>query len=991
MRCPRCGTENRTEARFCRACGQALTAPAIAATALAPVMEPGTPLGAAEKTAATSGALSATAGPRDIDLSALAGENDGALASDAAPASEMAPPEEAAAPAPPAAGAWDWSAPPAPETAEDMVEATGIPAPAATDQYAEYSVGDYPDFAPEPELLGASETFAPVEPGRADQEDVADGATVTGDTAPANDLELQPEESDNAPIGLWVAGTPESPDAPASPTPASAAVPNPGLPASEFATAASSSMQEEPAATPGGDLVGEDMLPVESTGSNTDEAGAAEPISATPPTGSGPAAAGTSDVAGAGTVSAAELQEAEAAVGNPDEVPATANADLAQPTLVVEAPPTLYAEVPPAAPAEPPTLNAPAPAEPPALNTSAAAEPPALNASAPVESADTPFGTPPASPQTGPLTPAEAGPAEAGAGPDDSALPTTPIEPDIPMAPAPPIPAEGTTAKLEEGDVPEVAPPAPGDPFPALQPGDVVADRYQIAQVLQTGPQRQTYLAVDLKGYERCWACGSRENVQGEQYCTDCGAQLTGRTYRLFETPPEEPIAAVPAPLLENQHAGVAGVFDRFTDPATGRHYLVLEDVGGAPLSAGPGDQPLTDERILNWLHQAAATLQELHAARVVGCDFTPAVLQVLADDRLVLTDPTACRLAGTAGDGRTPQAEAQADVQRVAAVLEQWYRGVRPDYPPAAPGETNTVAAVLAHGREGGYPTAADFAGALQDILDAENPPADMQLVSGRASDVGVQRQLNEDSLFALECVAMEAAGNTPTGLYVVADGMGGHASGEVASSIAIRTIAGLVGKVVDGRVSGESPPMADEALGKLLRDAILEANHRITQYSQERHNDMGTTVTMALVLGNRVTVANVGDSRTYLWREGKLHQISQDHSLVARLIAAGQLTAEEGRHFDRRNEIYRALGDAHMTADEIDIFHVRLRPLDALVLCSDGLWEMVRDEDIERIMLDAPDLPTAAQHLIDAANRNGGEDNISVIIAQALTASED
>jgi protein phosphatase len=78
-------------------------------------------------------------------------------------------------------------------------------------------------------------------------------------------------------------------------------------------------------------------------------------------------------------------------------------------------------------------------------------------------------------------------------------------------------------------------------------------------------------------------------------------------------------------------------------------------------------------------------------------------------------------------------------------------------------------------------------------------------------------------------------------------------------------------------------------------------------------------------------------------------------------------------------------------MTADEIDIFHVRLRPLDALVLCSDGLWEMVRDEDIERIMLDAPDLPTAAQHLIDAANRNGGEDNISVIIAQALTASED
>jgi protein phosphatase len=473
--------------------------------------------------------------------------------------------------------------------------------------------------------------------------------------------------------------------------------------------------------------------------------------------------------------------------------------------------------------------------------------------------------------------------------------------------------------------------------------------------------------------------------------CRLAGTAGDGRTPQAEAQADVQRVAAVPAPLLDNQHAGVAAVFDAFPDPATGRHYLVLEDVGGAPLSAGPGEQPWTDERILNWLHQAAATLQELHAARVVGCDFTPAVLQVLPDDRLVLADPTACRLAGTAGDGRTPQAEAQADVQRVAAVLEQWYRSIRPDEPPPAAGETNTVAGVLAHGREGGYQTAAEFAGALQDILDSETPPTDLQLVSGRASDVGVQRQLNEDSLFALECVAMEAAGNTPTGLYVVADGMGGHASGEVASSIAIRTIAGLIGKVVDGRISGETPPMDGDALGKLLRDAILEANHRITQYSQERHNDMGTTVTMALVLGNQVTVANVGDSRTYLWREGKLHQISQDHSLVARLIAAGQLTAEEGRHFERRNEIYRALGDAHMTADEIDIFHLRLRPLDALVLCSDGLWEMVRDEDIERIMLDAPDLPTAAQQLIDAANRNGGEDNISVIIAQALTAAED
>lgn len=960
MRCPRCGTENRIEARFCRACGQALAAGRVAATAPAapaPAMEPppapSTPLPRTLNNGSAGEVVSATPDPRESDLAAPATGSDSLEEVPAAPADT--------------ANAVDSSAQAINETAADMVAATGIPATAPTDQYAEYNVGDYPDLAPEPELLGTAETYMPVEPAMPNPAGSANRATLPGDATPADDLELQPEESDNTPIGLWVAGTPEPADAPAGTAATSAAPLNTGLPARGLAGGAGPATEEEPATAPVGDIVGEDTLPLESIGTGADEAGPAEPAASTMPSGSTPLPAAPA-MAATALSGAADLSEAAAAVGNPAEVPATANADLVQPVITVEAPPALDAEVPPAT-ADTPTRIPPAAAE----------------------SADTPFGTPPASPQTGPLSPAEAGTADQSAEADDSALPTTPIEPDIPMAPAPPMPAEGTTAKLDEGDVPEVAPPAPGDPFPALQPGDLVADRYQIAQVLQTGPQRQTYLAVDLKGYERCWACGSRDNVQGEQYCTDCGAQLTGRTYRLFETPPEEPIAAVPAPLLENQHAGVAAVFDAFPDPATGRHYLVLEDVGGAPLSAGPGEQPWTDERILNWLHQAAATLQELHAARVVGCDFTPAVLQVLPDDRLVLADPTACRLAGTAGDGRTPQAEAQADVQRVAAVLEQWYRSIRPDEPPPAAGETNTVAGVLAHGREGGYQTAAEFAGALQDILDSETPPTDLQLVSGRASDVGVQRQLNEDSLFALECVAMEAAGNTPTGLYVVADGMGGHASGEVASSIAIRTIAGLIGKVVDGRISGETPPMDGDALGKLLRDAILEANHRITQYSQERHNDMGTTVTMALVLGNQVTVANVGDSRTYLWREGKLHQISQDHSLVARLIAAGQLTAEEGRHFERRNEIYRALGDAHMTADEIDIFHLRLRPLDALVLCSDGLWEMVRDEDIERIMLDAPDLPTAAQQLIDAANRNGGEDNISVIIAQALTAAED
>ena len=604
------------------------------------------------------------------------------------------------------------------------------------------------------------------------------------------------------------------------------------------------------------------------------------------------------------------------------------------------------------------------------------------------------------------------------------------IEPDRPTGP---LDAEAAAAEetpprrapptriLTEEEAPETAPPAAEDPFPALAVGTVVGDRYRVLQVLQTGPQHQTYEAEDQAGYVRCWACGSTDNLAGEVYCTDCGAQLTGRHYRLYETPASAAPPRLPDALTQSKVTGVAQVLDTVLDNKTQRNYLVLEEVSGRPLSdwtsgkppdGGAAPEALSPERALAWLVQAADLLAELHKAEAVGCDFGPGSLFVLPDDRLMLMDPVSCTVA----DGPTAaKAEAlRADVQRVAAGLEQWYHALpgvsplagedaptadlsAPEPPPtrAQPSEQappETVDAILAHGRAGEYPTAAALAQALHAIHDAELPPKDLQLTSGRASDVGVQRQLNEDSVLVLEVAGMEAAGTVPAGVYIVADGMGGYEGGEVASSIAIRTVGGMLQQqVLAHLVTGEEHvPSRDEGI-KLLREAIMEANRRIAQLNSQRRSEMGTTITMALVVGNHATIANVGDSRTYLWRDGKLKPLTQDHSLVARLIAAGQLTPEEGRHFERRNEIYRALGDAHLTLDEIDIYEHRLGPFDALLLCSDGLWEMVRDEDMERIMLAAPDLNTACQHLIAAANKAGGDDNISVIIVQAVTGQED
>jgi len=168
-----------------------------------------------------------------------------------------------------------------------------------------------------------------------------------------------------------------------------------------------------------------------------------------------------------------------------------------------------------------------------------------------------------------------------------------------------------------------------------------------------------------------------------------------------------------------------------------------------------------------------------------------------------------------------------------------------------------------------------------------------------------------------------------------------------------------------------------------------VLEANRRITDLARERHSDLGTTIVAALLIGNQVTIANVGDSRAYLWHDNGLQVITRDHSLVMQLVAAGELALDDIYTHPRRNEIYRALGDARLTEEEVDIFALRLRPGDGLLLCSDGLWDFVRDPDIAAALA-APgaDPQSVAFTLVDRANLNGGEDNISVIFARVLSA---
>ncbi|MGH2501112.1 MAG: PP2C family protein-serine/threonine phosphatase [Ktedonobacterales bacterium] len=175
----------------------------------------------------------------------------------------------------------------------------------------------------------------------------------------------------------------------------------------------------------------------------------------------------------------------------------------------------------------------------------------------------------------------------------------------------------------------------------------------------------------------------------------------------------------------------------------------------------------------------------------------------------------------------------------------------------------------------------------------------------------------------------------------------------------------------------------------GDKLQAAVEHSSQAIVDYGAEHREarGMGATVTAALVMDGQAFIANVGDSRTYLLRDGKLQRVTRDHSLVARLVEAGQIEPDEVYDHPSRNLIYRSLGAGHAEVD-VDIFDERLQAGDALLLCSDGLWEMVRDPHLQKIIAESDDVEKTCETLIKVANENGGEDNITAVLVRCVEA---
>lgn len=258
---------------------------------------------------------------------------------------------------------------------------------------------------------------------------------------------------------------------------------------------------------------------------------------------------------------------------------------------------------------------------------------------------------------------------------------------------------------------------------------------------------------------------------------------------------------------------------------------------------------------------------------------------------------------------------------------------------------------------------------------------------VFGR-TDVGRTREHNEDAFVVADLtrgnatlqpeVRTHVVGDRGT-LFMVADGMGGAAAGEIASAMAIEVVL----RELSESFSTEDAP-DEERFASSLKRATAAANAQIHQFALEHpeYRGMGTTATIAAILGDRLYLAQVGDSRAYLVRDGLALQITKDQSLMQKLIEAGEITEEEAEQSERRNIILQALGpEANI---KVDLTHQQVRSGDTLIICSDGLSGQVRIDEIARVVSDDPDLMQVCKRLIDRANENGGPDNITVIAAR-------
>lgn len=485
-------------------------------------------------------------------------------------------------------------------------------------------------------------------------------------------------------------------------------------------------------------------------------------------------------------------------------------------------------------------------------------------------------------------------------------------------------------------------------------PGTKLSDHYLVEGLVRLAEGRMFYLANDDRpdrSHRHCWSCGSDDTDRAAPICSSCGASMENRRFlisarwdpegfepytRFFELGLRHPALVQPIDVFF--HDGVLCSVTHWLGEG-----LLLDE--GAPL-------PL--DRLMNIAQRTTGIIAFLHAKGVQLEDLSLANFLVRDDDEVLLFDPNVLHVQSQS----IASAQRHLELRHLGKLLRRF-----------TPVFHAKIKEFFSSMEQGSYSSPLEFGRALEDFLQQD---IQSQLgPAGAMTDVGLCRVLNEDN-WDWTHLAPDIE------LFVVADGMGGHDAGEIASMLAVQNIC----RETRSRIQGIGP-LSPEKLENILEESFRAANNSIKDAADDNHTDMGTTMVATLMIGNRhALVANVGDSRAYLLRQEILHQITRDHSLVARMVEQNRLTPEEARVHPHSNILLRTVGTERDV--DVDIFSVELEPGDAVLMCSDGLWGDVEDSNIQAIMNHYSDPRQACRELVRASHHGGGKDNVTIQIVQ-------
>ena len=496
-------------------------------------------------------------------------------------------------------------------------------------------------------------------------------------------------------------------------------------------------------------------------------------------------------------------------------------------------------------------------------------------------------------------------------------------------------------------------------PFP---PGTHLGEHFVVDSLRRLCEGRMIYVVHDQrpdKATKHCWVCGSDGTQRDDTRCVSCGEPIAAKRQYMMSVRWDQPN-------FERQQAFHQSGIEH---PALLRPDMVFETDGQlCSVVRYRGESlvvtlpaPFEPSRVLHLSQRFAGLLAYLHrhGTLLEGMGRHSFVYR-RSEDRFLLFDPTVSLFSSEpVADGSRYKG-----LKDLSSMLRLF-----------TPVNHNPLRDFLNKAEDGVYDSPKSYGRAVEKLfneVEEKDSPSGMAAMT----DVGLARTLNEDHWGWVEL-------GHGSRLFAVADGMGGHEAGEVASEMAIKTICSEARRRY--KVLHQIGP---ERLENLLDEAFQQANNTIKDEGELRGSDMGTTLVSCLVHNGIGLVANVGDSRAYLMRTGKLTQISRDHSLVARLVEQGRIGLDEAKNHPHSHILLRTVGTERDV--EIDIFRVDFQEGDQVMMCSDGLWGEVDDEQLESIINHYDDPRVCVQELVKAAHIGGGRDNVTVMLLTYTEAEE-